>query len=126
MPAKKSTFTCFQGMPTRKAMRNGTPKTMLAVPMSGSNSTSAAMKKMIQYGGALSRSIFFSRFIITVRNREAIRMPVSLANSAGCTLNPAKESHRLAPLTTWPTTSTRIRARTVMIRSHFVMLCQRW
>ena len=84
------------------------------------------MKKMTQYGGALSRSIFFSRFIIIVRKREAIRMPVSLANSAGCTLKPANESQRRAPLTTVPATSTRTRARTVAMRSHFVMPCQRW
>ena len=107
-------------------MRNGTPKTMQAVPISGSSSTRAAMKKMIQYGGALSRSIFLSCFIITVRKRAAIRMPVSLANSAGCTLKPAKESQRLAPLTTTPANRTRMSAPTVTSSSHFVMPCQRW
>ena len=84
------------------------------------------MKRMIQYGGALSRSIFFSRFIIKVRKREAIRMPVSFANSAGCTLKPANESQRLAPLTTVPAKRTRMSARTVMTSSHFVIPCQRW
>ena len=112
MPTKKSTLTCFQGMPTRKAMRNGTPKTMQAVPYPA-QARRARHEEDDPVRRRLSRSIFLSCFIITVKKRAAIRMPVSLANSAGCTLKPAKESQRLAPLTTTPANRTRMSAPTV-------------